>query len=85
MAGRSRSQRRDTVDWLTPKIAPANSWVMFLRISATTIATDRHRPSAYGRPADTRGSTIAATRAVSSVSCPSVSPVIASYLNGSSV
>jgi hypothetical protein len=50
MAGRSRSQRRDTVGWPTPKTAPANSWVMFVRINATTIATDRNN-LAYGRPA----------------------------------
>ena len=48
MAGRIRSQRRDTVGWLTPKTAPARSWVMLLRISATTIATDRYSPIAAG-------------------------------------
>jgi hypothetical protein len=45
ISGLSRSQRRLAVDWLTPKMAPVTSWVMFLRSSATTIAIERYRPS----------------------------------------
>ena len=85
MTGRSRSQRLLTVGWLTPKNAPATSWVRFLRISATTSATDRNSPIEAGRPPGRVTSPMmAAARAVSSVSCPPVSPVIASYRNGSS-
>jgi hypothetical protein len=50
ISGRSRSQRLDTVGWLTPKTAPATSRVRFLRISAATIATGRYS-SIAGRPA----------------------------------
>jgi hypothetical protein len=39
MAGRSRSQRGDTVAWEQPEIPAATSWVKFLRISVATIAT----------------------------------------------
>jgi hypothetical protein len=45
-----RSRRRDTLGWPTPKMALAASWVMFSRISATTIATDRNRPIPAGWP-----------------------------------
>src|SRR5487761_1582167 len=50
MTGRSRSHLRDTVGWEQPKTAPAASWVRFLRISVTTIATDLNRPIAAGAP-----------------------------------
>jgi hypothetical protein len=49
---RSRSHRRLTVAWLTPKIAPAKAWVTFLRIKHTTSATEPNRPSAYARPTE---------------------------------
>jgi hypothetical protein len=85
MAGRIRSQRRETVAWLAPKISPARSWVRLVRISATTSATDRNRPIAAGLPpGSVTPPVMAATRAASSASCPAVSPVIASYRNGSS-
>jgi len=38
------------VGWLTPKMAPATSWVRFVHISAATIATDRYSPIAAGPP-----------------------------------
>ena len=44
MAGRSRSCRRDTVAWEQPKMSPATSWGIFVRISATTMATDLYSP-----------------------------------------
>src|SRR3954471_21760274 len=53
ISGRSRSQRRLTVAWLTPNTAPAKSWVTFLRSRHTTRATDRNSPSASGGPVET--------------------------------
>jgi hypothetical protein len=50
ITGRSRSHLLLTVGCEQPKIAPATSWVTFLRISVTTIATDPDRPIASGRP-----------------------------------
>src|SRR6185437_11880724 len=44
----------ETVAWLTLKMPPATSWVMFLRISATTIITDPSR-STDGKAILTRG------------------------------
>jgi hypothetical protein len=84
ISGRSRSQRRLTVGWLTPKIAPAKAWVRFLRSTHTTSATEPNRPSAYGRPREVNPPPRAAcTRLINSVSCSLLSPVIASYRNGS--
>ena len=84
ITGRSRSQRRLTVAWLTPNTAPAKSWVTFLRIRHTAIATERNSPSARGRPAETNLSPHnLCTRATRSASCSSSSPVIASYRNSS--
>jgi hypothetical protein len=83
MAGRSRSHRRDTVAWEQPKMSPAISWVMFVRIKVTTMATDSYRPITAGLPPGLSASPVAdATRAASSVSCPWRSPVIASSRNG---
>jgi hypothetical protein len=50
MTGRSRSRRRDTVAWEQPKMPPASSWVMFVRIKVTTMATDLYRPITAGLP-----------------------------------
>ena len=50
MAGRIRSQRRETAGWKHPKMAPASSWVMFVRISVGTITTGLNRPIAARRP-----------------------------------
>src|SRR5690349_615292 len=61
ITGRSRSQRRLTVDWLTPNTAPAKSWVTFLRIRHTTRATDRNSPSTGG---STRGHELVTTQLV---------------------
>src|SRR3954451_2869925 len=85
ISGRSRSQRRLTVAWLTPNTAPAKSWVTFLRIRHTTRATDRNSPSASGGPVETNLSPHnSCSRATRSVSCSLFSPVIASYRNSSS-
>src|SRR6185312_13378877 len=85
ISGRSRSQRRLTVAWLTPNTAPAKSWVTFVRIRHTTRATDRNSPSASGGPAETNLSPHrSCSRATRSVSCSWFSPVIASYSNSSS-
>ena len=74
MAGRSRSHRRDTVAWEQPKMSPAISWVMFVRIKVTTMATDLYRPITAGPPPGlTTSPMAAATREASSVSCPSAS------------
>ena len=71
MSGRSRSQRLLAVGWLTPKMAPATSWVMLVRISATTMATDRNKPIEAGRPPGrTTSPRRSAIRAASSCSCP---------------
>jgi hypothetical protein len=84
MTGRSRSHRRLTVGWLTSNTAPATSCVTFFRIKNTTIATDRNNPNAIGRPRETKLSAhTTCTRTTGSVSCSSVSPVIASYRNSS--
>ena len=53
ISGRSTSQRRLTVDWLTSKIAPANAWVRLVRSKHTTSATEqaqRIRAPAGGEP-----------------------------------
>ncbi|MEV2226116.1 hypothetical protein AB0E01_40570 [Nocardia vinacea] len=70
------------MDWLTPKIPAANSWVMLRRSSVTTSDTDLNRPNTSGRPREVSAPVTWRTRAVSSVSCSPVSPVIASYRNG---
>ena len=58
---------------------------MFVRISATTIATDRTSPITAGRPPGRATAPITApAREASSASCPGVSPVTVSYRNGSS-
>ena len=86
MAGRSRSHRRDTVAWEQPKMSPAISWVMFVRIKVTTMATDLYSPITAGLPPGlTTSPAAAATRAASSASCPGRSPVIASSRNGFSL
>src|SRR6266568_1003569 len=85
MTGRIRSQRRDTVDCEQPKMSPASSWVMLVRIRAVTIATDLNSPATAGRPPGRAASPMTpATRAASSASCPRLSPVRVSYRNGSS-
>jgi len=86
MTGRSRFHRRETVAWEQPKMSPATSWGIFVRISATTMATDLYRPIAAGAPPGLTASPMAAaTRAASSASCPRRSPVIASSRNGFSL
>ena len=83
MTGRSRSHRRDTVAWEQPKMSPAISWVMFVRIKVTTLATDLYSPITAGLPPGlTTSPAAAAARAASSVSCPGRSPVMASSRNG---
>ena len=84
ISGRSISQRRLTVDWLTPKIAPVKAWVTFVRITHTTSATEPNRPSAYGRCREANPPPLPAhTRLANSVSCSLLSPVIALCRNGS--
>jgi hypothetical protein len=77
MAGRSKSQRRLTVDWLQPKIAPTTAWGAFRRISMTTIMTESRNPAAggffaFGRVSDPISLPTSRTR---QVSCPAVKPV----------
>ena len=53
----------------------AISWVMFVRIKVTTMATDLYGPITAGLPPGlTTSPMAAATRAASSVSCPSAQP-----------
>jgi len=86
MTGRSRSHRRETVAWEQPKMSPVISWVMFVRIKVTTLATDLYSPITAGLPpALTTSPAAAAARAASSVSCPGRSPVMASSRNGFSL
>ena len=75
MAGRSRSPPRGHVAWEQPRMSPAISWMMFVRIKVTTMATDLYRPiTARLPPGLTTSPVAAATRAASSVSCPRRSP-----------
>ena len=86
MTGRSRSRRRNTVGWEQLNKPAASSWVMFVRINVTTMATGRDSPAAAGRPPGRTAPPIAvAARAATSVSCPRVSPVRACYRNGFSL
>src|SRR5919197_1685048 len=85
MTGLSRSQRRLTVDRLTPKIAPANSCVTFVRIKPTTSMTDRYRPRTGGLPPGRATSASGFRHRTNNARrCPSLGPVRSSRSNGPS-
>jgi hypothetical protein len=85
ISGLSRSQRRLTVGWLTSKMAPTTSWGDVLAQQR-----DHHRDRAV--QAEHVGATVGVEVALDGAdaggqlgSCPSVSPVIASYRSGFSL